>query len=182
MSRFHFGFSLKFEWIHCRPARRAKSYRPNPQRFGKRQKWIAAGGYELVRDVALVVKIRDGAGDGVIVQFLAVIDFMPSGDATGMKMSDPVDVVADRTDDIALHDLHMINVVEQFHPRRIDATHHRNAKGSVITLIPRMIDFAVEQFHADGDATFFGERRNLGEAGYAVGDCGGVHGTLNPVP
>src|ERR1700679_2746377 len=153
--------SLKLEWIHCWPVPRAKSYRANPQRFGKRQKWIAAGGYELVRDVALVVKIRDGGGDGVIVQFLAVVDLMPSGDTAGMKMSDPVDVVADRSDDIALHDLHMINVVQQFQPRRIDATHHRNAKGGVITLIPRMIDFAVEQFHADGDAMFFGDRRNL---------------------
>src|ERR1700721_1340860 len=146
-------------------APRAKSYRPNPQRFGKRQKWIAAGGYELVRDVALVVKIRDGGGDGVIVQFLAVIDFMPSGDAAGVKMSDPIDVVADRTDDIALHDLHMINVVQQFHARRIDAAHHRNAKGGVITLISRMIDFAVEQFHADSDAMFFGERGILAEPG-----------------
>ena len=70
-----------------------------------------------MRDITLKVKIGDSGSDGVIVQFLGVIDFMPTRDAARMKMSDPVDVVADRADDIAFHDLHMIDVVQQFHPR-----------------------------------------------------------------
>src|SRR5580700_4447057 len=89
----------------------AQSNRANPQRFSKRQKWIAAGGYEFVRDIAPKFEIRDRGGDGVIIQLLAVIDFMPAGDSACVKMSDRVDVVADRADDIALHDLHMIDVV-----------------------------------------------------------------------
>ena len=48
--------------------------------------------------------------------------------------------------------------------------HDRGTKGRVISLVPRMIHLAVEQFHADGDALLFRERRNLGESGDAVGD------------
>ena len=66
---------------------RAPSYRANPQRFGERQEWIGAGGYEFVRNVALKVKIGDSGSDGVIVQFLGVIDFMPTRDAAGVEMS-----------------------------------------------------------------------------------------------
>ena len=47
-------------------------------------------------------------------------------------------------------------------------------KARVIALIPGVVDLAVEQFHADGDAEFRRERRNLGKAGDTVVDRRGV--------
>ena len=44
----------------------------------------------------------------------------------------------------------------------------------MIALVSWVIHFAVEQFHTDGNALLFGERRNLGEARDAVGNRGGV--------
>src|SRR5882762_7457609 len=108
------------------------SYRTQPDGFCERLERIAASRHELVRDIALIVQIRHGGSNCVVVEFLAVVDFMATGNAAGMKMSDPVDVVADRPDHIALHDLHMIDVVQQLHSRRVDCSYDRRTKRSFI--------------------------------------------------
>ena len=43
-----------------------------------------------MRDIALIVQVRHGGGNGVVVEFLAVVDFMATGNAAGMKVADPL--------------------------------------------------------------------------------------------
>src|SRR5450432_3991313 len=96
-------------WLH--------SYRANPESFCERRKRVRPGRHEFVSNIAPIVQVRDRHGNCVVIQFLAVIDFVATGYATGMKVSDPLDIVANRPEDISLHDLHMIDVVQQFDVR-----------------------------------------------------------------
>ena len=78
-----------------------------------------------------------------------------------MEMRQILKVVADGSDDVAFHNLHMVNVVQEFDARRIYPFHHANAPDSVIAHIIFVVHFAVEQFHADGDAFIFRLRLHL---------------------
>src|ERR1700722_6704973 len=100
-----------------------ESYRAHLKCRGERVEGFAASRHELMRDISPIIQIRDGDGNGMIVEFLAAVDFMASRNTTGMKMSDEVNVVADGPDHIALHDLHVIDVVQQLHSRRVDSLH-----------------------------------------------------------
>ena len=60
--------------------------------------------------------------------------------------------VADGGDDVALHDLHVVDVVEQLDPRRADALHDLDAPRGVIGLVVVMVHLAVEQLQAQGHA------------------------------
>ena len=44
---------------------------------------------------------------------------MPAGVATSMEVSDPLIVIPDIADDVAIHDLRMIDIEQDFHARRI---------------------------------------------------------------
>src|SRR5215475_226918 len=98
-------------------------------------------------DVSLVSKIGDRCRDGAVVELLSTIDLVAPRHAPGMEMSDPLNVVPNRPDDIPLHDLHVVNVIKQLDPGRIHALHHSDTEGSVIALISGMIDPAVEKLH-----------------------------------
>ena len=67
---------------------------------------------ELMNDVARVPGFLNGAQNGGIVQFLIPIQIVSSGIARRMIVTDVVLGRADRVDDVALHDLHMVDVVE----------------------------------------------------------------------
>src|SRR5258708_5801140 len=77
-----------------------------------------AGRHEFVGHIAREARIGDGAGDGVIIQLLGVVQLMASGHAPGMEVPDMTGVLADRANHIPLHYLHVIEVVQQLHPRR----------------------------------------------------------------
>ena len=69
-----------------------------------------------MREVALVVKIGDGGGDGTPLEFLSVIEFVTARDAAGVEVGNVLNIVANGADDVAFHDLHVIDVVEQIDP------------------------------------------------------------------
>ena len=94
--------------------------------------------------------------DGAPVQFLRVVELVPAGHAAGVEVGDVLDVVADGADDVALHDLHVVDVVEQLHARRVHALHHLDAPRGVVALVVLVIHLAVQQFQADRDAVVFG--------------------------
>ena len=48
---------------------------------------------------------------------------MASGNSTGVEVAEPLDVVLNGTDQIAFHDLHVVDVVEKFDARRIHFLH-----------------------------------------------------------
>ena len=75
-------------------------------------------------------------------------------------MRDVLLVGADIADDVAFHDLHVIDVIEQLHSGRIHALHHGDAEFRVIPLIARVIYPAVQQLDAKRHFLLNGERRD----------------------
>src|SRR5690349_12333543 len=56
----------------------------------------------LVRQPSGEAGLHDGLGHGAIIQLLGIVDLVPAGHAAGMKMADPLDVVLDGVDHVAL--------------------------------------------------------------------------------
>lgn len=116
-----------------------------------------ASGDEFVSDVALVVGSGDAAHDPIPLDFLSPVEFMAMRNAAGMEVSDPVDIFLNGGDEVAFHDLHVVDVVEQFDPRRVDRLDNLKAPGGVVTHVVVMVDFAVEELDTDGDAVVFAD-------------------------
>src|SRR5439155_1640168 len=110
------------------------------------------------------------------VELLGVVELVASRHAAGVEMADVGGVRPDGTDDVALHDLHVIDVVEQLHAGRAHGLHHRGAEHGVVALIAGMVHLAVQQLHAHGDAVLLGERRDAAESGRAGGERLGISG------
>ncbi len=77
---------------------------------------------KLLGDEALVAGPDDGLHDGGVVELLRDSDFIASGDAAGVVVGDIgcgrfdalVLVAEDSADDIYLHDMHVVDVINQF--------------------------------------------------------------------
>src|SRR5690349_16771548 len=133
-------------------------HRTNLERLRLRYGRIRPRRREFVRHVTRVVQVGDRGGDGAIVELLRAVDLVAARHAAGMEMADPLDVVADRADHIAFHDLHMIDVVQQLYVGRAYALHHGGTERGVVALVAGVVDLAVEQLDADRDAVLRGER------------------------
>ena len=70
--------------------------------------------------VALEAHLGDGLGDGSVVQLLGVVDLVPAGVAAGVVVAVVLAVRLDRADHVPLHDLHVVDVVEQLEVPRAD--------------------------------------------------------------
>src|SRR4051812_27453003 len=77
--------------------------------------------HELLGDVAREPEVGDRFHHAAVVQLLRVIDLVASRHTAGVVMRDVLEVVPDRADHVAFHDLHVVDVVEELHPRRRDA-------------------------------------------------------------
>src|SRR6478752_1910087 len=66
----------------------------------------------LVPNVSVELQVRDRLRDKPVVQFLRLVDFLPVRIPARVEMPDPLEVVADVAHDIAVHDLRVIDVVE----------------------------------------------------------------------
>ena len=62
----------------------------------------------------------------------------------------------------------MVNVIQQLHPRRVHPLAELNAPRGVITHITGVIDFAVEQFGAQGHSLFLGHALDVIQEKHAV--------------
>ena len=79
---------------------------------------IAAGRRsKFVRYIAGVSEVRDGFGDETVIQLLCVVDLMASRHAASMKVRDLLEVLLDIPADVAVHDLHVVNVEQQLDAR-----------------------------------------------------------------
>ena len=76
---------------------------------------------ELLADVAFVAGGGDRFHDRRIVEFLAVVEFVAAGNAGRMVMADVFVELTDARDHVSFHDLHVIDIVEQFQPWAADA-------------------------------------------------------------
>jgi len=112
--------------------------------------------------------IFDCGGDSGVVEFLAGIKFMSARHTRCVVVTDVLVVSLNGLNDITLHDLHVIDIVEQFEMGRVDAVAESCAPSGVITLVIGVIDFGVQQFHDKGDAVFLRKGDQWCEASSAV--------------
>ena len=61
-------------------------------------------------------------------------------------------IVTDGANDVALHDLHVINVVEEFESITADRLAEFDAPRGAVAHVVAMVNLGVEQFHDDSDA------------------------------
>ena len=76
---------------------------------------------EFVGDVACVSGFENCPHDRRIMNFLILVQLAPSGIASRMVVGDEVLILPNTADDIPVHNLHVINVEEQFHAGRVDS-------------------------------------------------------------
>src|ERR1019366_2847297 len=132
------------------------------------------GGGVFVAHVPGEIHVGNGLGDEPVVQFLGLVDFLAPRIAAGVEVPDPLYVVADVAHDIAIHDLGVIDIVENLDARRIDALHDVHAPGDVVEHVIFVVDLAVEILHADSDALNLGVGLYFIEEGHAVGGAFGI--------
>ena len=94
----------------------AESYVAQIYGFAQRGQRIA-GGHELVRHVALVTGGGDAAHHSIPLHFLGAVEFMPAGNAAGVEVGQPLNVLLNGRDQVSFHDLHVVDVVEQLDVR-----------------------------------------------------------------
>ena len=119
-------------------------------------------------NIALIIGLGDCPHYSGVINLLVLIEFMPAGYASGMEMTDHVDVPADCGDQVALHNLHVVNVVQHLETRRVDAPAQFEAPRGFVAHVPGVVDPAVEQFHADSHARILGNLDRLFEDGMAI--------------
>ncbi len=85
-----------------------------------------------------------------------------------MDVRDGVAVGAEGLDQVALHDLHVVGVVEKLDARRADRADHRGAPSGMVGHVTGVVAPGVKQLHADGDPVRFGDRHDALEPGDRV--------------
>src|SRR5687767_3453984 len=91
-------------------------HRANIDRLPERRQRIAFR-HELVRKEPGEARIRYRLRNCPPVQLLSVIELVSPRNSARVKVRDVLDVVADGSDYIAFHYLHVIDVVQQLHAR-----------------------------------------------------------------
>src|SRR5262249_42327651 len=105
---------------------------------------ISRGRRVFVGDVAGEIELSDGLGDKAIIQLLRLVDLVTSGITSGMKMADPLEMVANVAHDVPIHDLRVVDVVENLHTWRVDARHDIDAPGDAIEHVVLVIHLTVQ--------------------------------------
>src|SRR5579871_3385111 len=125
-------------------------------------------GYEFVRDIAFEPSVCDRPHYAIPLHLLRSVELVASGNTAGMKMANPLDVLSNRLDQIAFHDLHVVDVVKKFYVRRVHFAHNAHAPSRVVAHVIVMIALAVEQLEADRDAMIFRNFLHAIQAGDGV--------------
>ena len=95
-------------------------------------------------DDSLIPKVRDAFADTCIIHLLCIIKLMTPRISGSMEVAHVFEIVPDGPNDVTLHDLHVINIVEQFPPWRIHPLANLYAPSGVVTHIPWVVDLAVQ--------------------------------------
>src|ERR1700674_781103 len=127
-----------------------------------------AGGDEFVGDVAAEVGGGDAAHQPVPWDFLGGVECVAAGNAAGVEVGDPIDIFLDGADQVTFHDLHVIDVEEELDAGRVDGLDDLYSPGGVVAHIVVVVDLAIEQLDADGDAVVLGDFLDAVETGNSV--------------
>src|SRR5260370_34302718 len=74
---------------------------------------------KLLAEIASVPGFQKSAHNGRIIDFLGFVNLMTSGIARSMIVCEIRMILTNRADKITFHNLHMIDVIEQLHTRRV---------------------------------------------------------------
>ena len=118
--------------------------------------------------MALVAGLEDRAHDCRVVQLLRFVDLVPAWVAAGVVVEKILVIVADRPDDIPLHDLHVVNVVQQPEPLRVDRLAKLHAPVGAVAHVILVVHAAVEQLHHDVHLVLLGNGEDTLQAGGAI--------------
>ena len=77
--------------------------------------FVVAAGDEFLPDKAGVAAFGDGAHEGRVVDFLLVVEFTAAGIAGGVEVADEFRAALKMAQEIAVHDLDVVKVEEDFH-------------------------------------------------------------------
>ena len=89
---------------------------------------------------------------------------VPPRDVGNMDVADGVQVVRQRTNQVPLHHLHMVDIVQQADIGAVDLTHQLQPGTRMIEPIAFVIDERVERFHVERDPRLLGQRRQCLES------------------
>ena len=119
-------------------------------------------------DKPLEAGVGNCLSNGGVVEFLSGAQFVTPRDPGGVEVCDMLDVVANGGDDVAFHDLHVVDVIEQLEVRVIEKFTKGRPPTGVVALIVGMIDPGVEQLHDENDVVFFRQGKKALQAHGAV--------------
>src|SRR5260370_37614282 len=107
-------------------------------------------GNEFVGDEAAKVGCGDSTHNAVPLDFLDGVKFMAAGNSAGVEVADPIDVFLDGADEIAFHDLHVVDVVQELDAGGIDGLNDLDAPGGVVAHIVSVVGVSFEKKNENG--------------------------------
>ena len=123
----------------------------NADTFFERSDFVRLFRHELLSDKTFIPDLQQHPHNGRIVKFLRFVDFGTSRITSRMEMGDIFVILADVVDDIAFHDLHVINIVKQLEIGRPDTPAQFRAPNRMVAQII-FVAYAVKQLHRHGHA------------------------------
>ena len=120
--------------------------------------FIVAFWDEFLGDEAFETCADDGAHDSGVIDLLGVVDLVAAGDTAGVVVSDASLIFFNSGHEVAFHDLHVVDVVEQLESLRAYRIAKCRTPWGFVALVVRVVDLTVEEFHHHVDLVFFGGR------------------------
>ena len=72
---------------------------------------------KFMRDITGIIRLSNGIEDRRIIKLLGLVQIVPFRVASGVIKSDQVVTSANGTDDVTLHNLHMVDIIQEFDAR-----------------------------------------------------------------
>src|SRR5262249_8772648 len=82
----------------------------------------------------------------------------------------PLEIVANRANDVAFHDLGVIDVVQNPDARRVYPLAHLDAPPHLVEMVVLVVDFAIQVLEAEGDLLVLSHRLDAVEIGDRIRD------------
>ena len=106
---------------------------------------------------SLIAEVGDLFANGSVIHLLGLkVKLIATRIACGVEVADVLEVLLDGADDIAFHDLHVIDVEEELEAWGADTLAEFDTVGSMVASVVGVVDLAIQELHAESDACVFG--------------------------